>query len=220
MLYSKMNRLFQALWLFNKDKREFYHVLKLVKFVFFYEVFSKVKGIETASLDFKIYEQGPVDTRLRGDFEFRSQEFMDKINEIKDSITGVDTDIAKKAYWTVNTLNRREISDLTHQFDYWKKGVPKNGVWANTNIDGNPSDFSESDEELARLLFDMADIDIIDNSSVIHFNGKHFVLSNSDFERLTEKQQKTLEELSEINEDCLQNPVYVSLEEDGGIIID
>ncbi|TPF02339.1 hypothetical protein [Leuconostoc mesenteroides] len=220
MLYSKMNRLAQAAWLFNEDKREFYHVLKLVKFVFFYEIFSEVKNIETASLDFKIYEQGPVDTRLRGDFEFRTEEFMDKIHEIKDSITNIDTDIAKKAYWTINTLNRHEVSELTHKFDYWKKGVPKNGKWANSNIEGDPSDFSQSDRELAQLLFDMADINIIDNSSVVHFNGKHFVLNNDDFEKLSEKQQKTLEELSEIEDDSLQNPIYVTLEEGGEIIID
>lgn len=220
MLYSKINRLYQAAWLFNKDRREFYHVLKLVKFVFFYEVFSTIKGLETASLDFKIYEQGPVDTRLRGDFEFRSAEFMNKIYEIKDSITSIDTEIAKKAYWTVNTLNKHEVSDLTHKFDYWKKGVPKNKVWANTNIDGNPFDLSDSDKELARILFDMADIDVIDNSNVIHFNGKHFVLNNNDFEKLTEKQQETLEEISELDDDSLQNPIYVSLEDDGGIIID
>lgn len=49
-------------------------------------------------------------------------------------------------------------------------------------------------------------------------HNKNFVISTSDYNNLSEAHYDVLEQLS--NEVDLFNPVYISIEEDGGLLVD
>lgn len=217
MLNLNEEKLALITWLYNNDQRSYQNTRKVQKFLFFYELFSKVVGKPYDLGHFKIWLHGPVDSFVYGDYTYRQPELARAIAENKNTEL-VQSEIARKADFLVQILNTEEISNLTHEFDLWKTPVLLHSNFERKNISLDESDFSRTDEAMAKELFFMYDDELIKNSTVIHTFGKHFVLNNDDANRLTEDQQSILDGLS--FDETLQNPVFVEIDSDGVLIID
>lgn len=214
---SSKEKVALAKWLYCNDERSYQNPRKLQKFLFFYEAFSKVMGEPYDLGKFRIWINGPVESVLYGDYTYRGSHL---IKAMKKNHETVQEDIAKRASFLVQILNTKEISELSHKFDYWKKPANQYGddELRARNVAGHERDFSEKDFKMAKELFDLYDTDFIENSVVVHTLGKHFVMSKNDFENLSEEQQEVLDTLSEDN--SLMNPVFVEIDDDGSLLVD
>ncbi|WP_273713347.1 hypothetical protein [Leuconostoc mesenteroides] len=217
MLNLDKEKLALLSWLYKNDQRSYQNTRKVQKFLFFYEIFSKIVGESYELGNFKIWLHGPVDSYVYGDYTYRQPELIRAIESNK-THESVQEEIAKKADFLVQILNTEEISNLTHEFDLWKTPAASFEHYEQKNISLNEKHFSHTDELMAEELFAMYDEKMIENSTVIHTFGKHFVLTNDDANNLTEDQQSILDGLS--FDENLQNPVFVEIDEDGALIID
>lgn len=204
-------------WLKLNQPSEFSDNLKLQKFLFFYEVLSKIENEEADFSYLRAYPNGPVFSNVYGDYVYQSLAFITRLDEFVDKpINEVNEERAKFAGFLVKILNEKELSDLTHELDAWKIHEPQieNGE---RNIDIHESDFTEDDFNLLQTLKEMYPIELIDNSVVISIMDKNFVLPTEDFYALTDEQRKVF--LTLVDED-LNNPIYVNLTEEGVLLID
>lgn len=214
MLNTSQRRLAVSKWLKDNGPSEFYEPLKLQKYLFFYEIFSKVEGKEY-SLDYlKGYENGPVFSEVYGDYTYRAEEFEPQLDEM--DTLNVDNSIAKKASFLVKVLSKKELSKITHQMNIWKSKEEEilSGV---KHIPLNESDFNVKDKVITKELKNLYDSGFIDSINIISIKDKNFLLNNDDFENLNEEQKNTLELLAE---EELDNPIYISVGEEGELLVD
>lgn len=217
MLNLSDEKLSLITWLYDNDQRSYQNTRKVQKFLFFYEMFSKIMGESYELGNFKIWLHGPVDSYVYGDYTYRQPELKQAIENNK-GYESVQLEIAKKADFLVQILNTEEISSLTHEFDLWKTPASDSSNFEHKNVPLNENHFSHTDELMIKELFFMYSEEMIENSTVIHTFGKHFVMAKDDANKLTEDQQSILDGLS--FDESLQNPVFVEIDSDGALIID
>ncbi|MDR3241817.1 MAG: hypothetical protein LBT37_06560 [Lactobacillaceae bacterium] len=215
MLNMSTEKLALVSWLYENDQRSYQNPRKLQKFLFFYELFSKVMGEQYEFGGFKVWLNGPVDSFVYGDYTYRQDYLVSAIKQADQK--AVNQEIATKADFLVKILNKEEISDLTHDFDLWKKPAASEN-FADNNVKLNETYFSKEDELTAKELFFLYDEEMIKDSTVLHVLGKHFVLSNGDVHKLSKENEIVLNQLA--TDDLLKNPVFVEVDEKGGLIID
>lgn len=214
MLNTSKRRLSITKWLKDNNPGEFYESLKLQKYLFFYELFSKVEGKEY-SLDYlKGYENGPVFGEVYGDYTYRKEEFEPEL----DTMVPIDIDytIAKKAGFLVEILSKEELSDITHKLKIWKAKEEKI-FSAEKHISLDESDFDVRDNKIVVGLKDIYSTEFIDSVNIIKIKNKNFLLNHYDFGSLTDQQKDVLEMLAE---EDLENPVYISIGEEGELLVD
>lgn len=220
MLNTNIEKLVLLQWFFRNNDRAFRDALKVQKFLFFYEIFSKIQD-KTYSLEWlTVYENGPVFTPTIGDYRYQYDDLVAKLSgaDLADHNFVLDITTARKANFLVSIMNKADLSELTHQFDIWKK---KSGLLAQgmQQIRADENDFSEADWKLAELLFNAYSIDLIESSNILYLDPLKFVIKKDDERRLTDSHRETLDEIA-MNPDGLENPVFVSLAEDGVLEID
>lgn len=215
---SNRRKLELSSWLKKYQPREFSQNLRLQKFLFFYEAFSKIDGDPDTDFNYlKAYPNGPVFSNVYGDYTYQTRAFWYHLNEIaKSPIESINEERAKLAGFIVKILNEKELSDLTHEFDAWKKYEPaiKRGE---IRITISEDDFTQNDFALLEMLRDMYPTEMIDNTEVISIMDKNFIISKEDFANLTEEHKQVF--LTLADED-LRNPVYVELSDEGVLLID
>ena len=207
MVYSNERKLTLSAWLKRHRKAEYDIPLKLQKFLFFYEAFSKVAGDDKADFDhLRGYKNGPVFsnvwgdyTKDRWDFEQAGNMCFEKYGEM------VNVARALQCSFIVSTLSERELSALTHEMNIWKSQEKyiNQGCY---QVSLRESDFNEYDFHM------------IETSEIVRVDNYYFVLSREDFTRLTEEHQDILMSLTDNAE--LHNPVFVSIDEEGCLLID
>ncbi|WP_041556195.1 hypothetical protein [Carnobacterium sp. 17-4] len=214
MLNTSKRRLSISKWLKDNNPSEFYEPLKLQKYLFFYELFSKVEG-KSYSLDYlKGYENGPVFSEVYGDYTYRIDEFEPNV-DVNGNLE-IEKDIAQKASFLAQILTKKELSNLTHEMNIWKakeKDIEK-GI---KNVPLDEEDFNDNDEYITKNLKDLYSNEFINSVNVINIADKSFVVSKEDFYKLNSIQKDTLELLS--NEE-LDNPVYISIGDEGELLVD
>lgn len=215
---SNERKLRLSSWLKSNQRREFSSNLKLQKFLFFYEVFSKMEGEEDYDFNYlRAYPNGPVFSNVYGDYNYQSTAFWHALDKIASSpIENVDEKRAKLSGFLVKILNEEELSDLTHEFDAWNKyeSAINRGE---KNITINEDDFTDHDFHLLEMLKNMYPNELINNTEVISILDKNFLLSKEDFTKLTEEQRTAF--LTLADED-LHNPVYIDITEQGVMLVD
>ncbi len=218
MIYSNNRKLHLSGWLQKNGIIEYNSPLKLQKFLFLYEAFAKAEGDEVDFSHLRGYERGPVFSNVWGDYTKDRLEFNYEANrELEYPHESINIDRAKRSHFIVTTLSERELSELTHQMNIWKcKESRIRGGEYQVNLE--EKDFTESDSNMMRLLISMYPSSMIDNSFVMEYNNKYFVLSKDNMPRLTEQHCNTLAALSENEE--LHNPVYVEIDDGGCLLID
>lgn len=192
--------------------------LKLQKILVFYELLTKVAGESPDFSHLRGYKRGPVFSNVWGDYTKERSEFNREVDKAyKNNNDSVNQNRAQKCAFLVSTLSEKELSELTHRLHFWS--AKEDRIMSNEyQVDLDESDFNENDERIINLLYSMYPIDMIENSEIIDLNSKYFVLSKSDFGSLTANHIDTLSILSEQEE--LNNPVYIELDEDGRLLVD
>ena len=201
MINSSKRKLSLSGWLKENDNVSYNTSLKLQKFLFFYEVLTKIAGEQAEFNYLKGYKNGPVFSNVWGDYTKES------INEER----------AKICSFIVGTMTEKELSDFTHLMNIWKSKEDRI-MSGEKQVRLEESDFNSYDKELMQKLSDMYPMQLIENSKIINMDKKYFVFSKENAEKLTEEHSDTLLILSE-NSD-IYNPVFVELDEEGRLVVD
>jgi len=216
MIHTNTRKLCLAEWLKRENTSVYLSPLKLQKFLFLYEAFSKVAGDNYDFSHLKGYVRGPVFSNVWGDYTKNRDEFEAAMSQCAKR-NDINASRAKKAAFITSVLTETELSELTHKLDIWQTQKERimSGEQQVSLLD---SDFSGTDAKFLTLLYNMYDEKLIENSVLIPVDKKNFVLSKADACKLTEQQMDTLEALSQHAE--LHNPVLVSIDEEGVLLID
>jgi hypothetical protein len=205
-------------WLKQHHTEDFTSALKLQKFLFFYEGLSKIENDLTEFRLLRGYINGPVFSDVYGDYTHEKDEFAyeaEKAYLHRPEV--VNEERAKFAGFLVSIMNEHELSGLTHEFNIWRaqeKDI-KRGV---KNVPLREEDFNEADANLLLSLKKMYPISYIDSVEIIEISGKCFIIDKVDLPKFTEDTWSVF--ISLANEDSLQNPVYVSVSEEGVVMVD
>lgn len=218
--YMLSNTRKQALsgWLKINYSSEFSSSLKLQKFLFLYEAYSKIEGDIADFRTLKGYVNGPVFSDVYGDYTYRKDEYVQVIEgAFNEEVIEINEDRAKFVAFLVKILNEKELSDLTHELNIWKaKEEDINRGVRHVALDEN--DLTQCDVDLLASLRDMYPITYIDSVHVIQISGKSFIINKEDIPKLTQEQREIFITLA--NDETLENPVYISVSEDGVVLVD
>ncbi len=218
MLYSNNRKLSLSGWLQKNNISAYNSPLRLQKFLFFYEAFSKVNHDVSDFARLKGYKRGPVFSPVWGDYTKDRAEFDNKSLEVYHAVQDSINDLrAQRAGFIVSSLSENELSTLTHQFNIWN-AKRQRIMTGEQQVELDESDFNEADYTITRTLEQMYPAEIIQNCSIIAMGEKFFVFSKKDIESLTEQHFDTMASLSEL--DDLHNPVYVEIENEGRLCVD
>lgn len=212
---SSKDRLTKAAWFKVHTETFSASPLKLQKFLFFYEMFSKVENEEYDLSYLKAYPNGPVFSNTYGDLRYNQTSFFATLDSIKDFST-IKEHIAKAALMLVNTFTDTEISDLTHRLDLWKSKEEFIQI-GQRNVPISESDITEKDVDTISNLY--SEYAYLSNQGFKVFSmlDKIFIISPDDFNKLNDQHHEVVEILSQ--DENLDNPVYLELE-DGVLLID
>lgn len=219
MIYSNERKLALSGWLRNTAYAEYCTSLKLQKFLFFYEAFSKVEGADSDFSGLKGWKRGPVFSAVWGDYTKEPCLFAEKAVEAYFSHNQlVNIERAAICKFIVSAFNQRELSDITHAMDIW--GRKKSRIESGEHqVELDESDFTENDEGIIINLKSAFPIDFVRNSTIINIDAKSFIFHNHDSEKLTEAHYDALYQIVESGT-CSENPIYVSLDDSGVMNID
>ena len=205
-------------WLKKYHEKEFFSPLKLQKFLFFYETLSKIENDDFEFNKLKGYVDGPVFSDVYGDYLHERDDFINEVeNDFNENIELVNNARAKYAGFLVSILNEDDLSRFTHEFNIWKAKEDdiNHGV---KDVLLNEKDLNEKDAELLTSMKNMYPIDYIDSVKVIEMSGKCFIVNKGDMLKLTDESESVF--ISLASESSLQNPVYISISDDGVVLVD
>lgn len=218
MIYSNERKLCLSGWLHQNSEKEYDASLKLQKFLFLYECFSKVSGERTDLGHLRGYERGPVFSQVWGDYHYDRIEFNKSADEkYRSGSVPINEERAEKCAFVVRVLSDNELSELTHAMNLWK-AKEKRILSGEQQVDLEESDFNEDDRRIICMLDKMYPIGLIKDSSVVEIDSHYFVFNKKDMPRLTERHFDILSSLAESGQ--LLNPVYVDIDEGGCLVID
>lgn len=218
MICSNNRKLSLSGCLKNIRPNEYDSPLKLQKFLFFYEAFSKIDGEKADFTYLKGYKRGPVFSQVWGDYTRERTEFNILAEKsYQEKKENIDIDRVNRCAFIISTLTEKELSMLTHEMNIWKaKKIPI--MRGDYQVPLSEKDFNLADEQMLRLLEQMNPADKIIDSEIINLDNYYFVFKKNDISKLTERHLDILSTLTEKEE--LHNPVYVEIDERGRLLID
>jgi len=217
MLNSSKRKQALAGWLKTKDPQEFADPLKLQKFLFFYEIVSKIEETDYELSKLKGYAGGPVFSDVYGDYRYNKGLFNQAIIlTLNESDVVINEDIATFSLFMVQTQTREELSEITHKLDIWKskQDMIEGGEWQTSLFE---SDLSNEDIDYIKRWRKLHPKRLLDTIRVVKMDKKRFVFSKDDYCNLSSVHYLTLEKLAKIER--LVNPVYAEIDFDGGLLI-
>ena len=187
-------------WANNRARADgvFLPSLRLQKFLFFYECFSKVEGDEYSFENLKGYKRGPV-------FEDVYREIKQNEGNLYISKYTVNDERAVKALFLVLTLGN-ELSEFTHHLDIWKTHE-KTIIEDDLQVPLHDSDFSAHDTKVFKDIIYANSRQYIEQHKIIEVGGKSFVAPK---EMEIRENHYDAFYLAAIDPD-FRNPVYVSI---------
>ena len=217
-MYSSDRKKALSGWLIKYREKEFLSPLKLQKFLFFYEALSKIEKDVSDFHKLKGYINGPVFSDVYGDYTYETDNFIKEAKKIfKEKTILVNNERAKLAGFLVSILNEDELSRFTHKFNIWK--VKENDIKSHVqDVPLYKKDFNKDDVELLTSMKNMYPTEYIDSVKVLEISGKSFILNKDDILKLSDKSKYVF--ISLANESTLQNPVYISVSDDGVVLVD
>ena len=219
MVYSNTRKLTLSAWLKINRVSEYNTPLKLQKFLFLYEAFSKVAGDEKADFGhLRGYKNGPVFSNVFGDYTKERWDFEQAASAcFKKFGSMINVERAMQCAFIVSILSEQELSSLTHAMNIWKKQEKfiLNGGW---QVPLYEADFSEEDSQMITNLGKMYPIEMIRTSEIVRVGNFYFVMDKADYPKLTEEHLDILATLAEKTE--LHNPVFLEIDSEGGLILD
>ena len=220
MPYSNERKLSLSAWLKNNSRAEYQTPLKLQKFLFFYESFSKVAG-EKADFDrLRGYKNGPVFSTVWGDYTKERAAFeIAADRSLAQYGAQINSSRAKQCAFIVATQSEKELSDLTHCMNVWKakEHLIMSGYY---QVPLDEADFNEDDTRIIKTLEKIYPIELVESSKVIDIDNFYFIFNNDDFPKLTAEHIDTLVALAHAGDGSLHNPIFTEFDEDGRLVID
>lgn len=218
MVYSNSRKLGLSGWLQKNNNEAYSSPLRLQKFLFFYEVFSKIAEDESDFSRLKGYKRGPVFSTVWGDYTKDREQFNKQSLESYNAAPhNINSDRASRASFIVSSLSENELSMLTHKFNIWNS--KSNRIMAGEQqVELSESDFNSDDNCLAHMLEAIYTDALVQDSVIFRIGENSFVFSSDDSVKITELHIDTLVALAEQIE--LHNPVFVKIDENGGLIVD
>jgi hypothetical protein len=218
MIHSSPRKLILSGWLKQNGNTEYESLLKLQKFLLFYELFAKINGKTADFNHLKGCKYGPVFSDVWEDYTHERLAFDAAVKkEYSVSHEQVVEEYAKKSQFLVSVLSENELSVLTNRLNIWKSRETQI-LQGESQVELQESDFNDDDAKLMVSLETMYPMSLIDNSHIIEIDNHYFVFGKQDAGRLSEKHLDILRELSD--KEQLSNPVYVELDEEGTLIVD
>ncbi len=218
MIYSNDRKLILSGWLHENNDRAYCSPLKLQKYLFFYESFCKTENMEYDFDRLRGYKRGPVFSTVWGDYTKDRKEFnqvsAEKYRAHKSELI---ESYARRASFVVSILSEKELTQLTHKYRIWSARSQQIMTGAQ-QVDLRDSDFGQEDYQMTKMLEMMYPDDMVENSAVIPIDEACFVFSKDDIPKLTEQHFDTLSLFAEKAD--FQNPVFVEIDESGGLILD
>ncbi len=218
MIRSNDRKLCLSGWLQETNISAYTNPLKLQKFLFLYEAFSKTYGDYSDFSHLKGYVRGPVFSTVWGDYTKERAAFNARTIECyKSNATLLNAEQAEKCAFIVNVLTEKELSDLTHGMNIW--AVSQDRIMSGERqVALNERDFTNHDEDIIRALDSMYPVSLIRDLVQIPIDNICFVVSKENYAKLTEEHIDTLALL--VNNEELHNPVFVEVDDEGGLLID
>lgn len=190
--------------------------MQLQKFLFFYELFSKVDG-DSYELDgLKGYKNGPVFSTVFGDIKYDDNFIESCIKQFHTKANSVNESRAKLSGFLVKCLGNK-LSEFTHGMNMWasKRSEIENGIH---QVPLCEDDFSENDATILRSIEVAYPESYIDSVEILNISGTTFIYFKDDEKRLSDSVRDTLNEAAS---NCdLDNPVYISFSETGELLLD
>lgn len=220
MLYSSDRKKTLGGWLKKHHEREFSSPIKFQKFLFFYETLSILEKDKYELNKLRGWKQGPVFSDVWGDYNYRNEEFVkDAKKTYSNNKKKINNDRAELSSFLVSIMTTSELSDLTHEFNIWK--AKENEINSNNNKKNillHIKDFNKHDTEMLLTLKKAYPINYINSVKIREESGKIFILKKSDIEKLNENSEYAFLALSK--ENSLKNPAYVSVSDEGVLLVD
>lgn len=168
--------------------------IQLHSFVFFYESFEMLEGRPS---NFSHLEKS-----IQG-IRFTDISQLNQSNKTNDMISISN---ARKALFLVQTMTDTEITELLGVFE---------ALQSIKLIDNQQLLWTKKDRYYLTVIKETL---LEDNYYIYPLRQKRFVLSANDFKKLTQAHKQSLEQLS--LERTLVNPVFVTINSEGGLAID
>lgn len=216
MVSTDQRRLTILAWLKDKGTTEFNNHTKMQSFLFFYEVFAKVNDY-TYSLDFLTsYKNTIIFQDVYNDYTYKNDEFNATIDgivleEYSKDVIGV---FAEVALFYVQALNEHDLPELICGYLLGLEDYTVDSELTFVTI----SVLNEETLNRIKQLYTGHPVSLIRDCRIITIEDMNFVFISKDFNRLTKEHMSTLHEL--VHVDGLYNPVYVSIEPDGVLLVD
>lgn len=214
MAYSSERKQVLVGWAVNNA--DFNSNIQFQKFLFFYELFSKIDG-DSYELDgLKGYKNGPIFSAVWGDMRYDDNYKSDCGKKALSTTCPVNESRAKLAIFLVKCLGSK-FSEFTHNMNIWsvKRDEIEKGE---QQVPLSENDFTETDATSLRAIETAYPESYIDSVETYSINGKTFVYFKDDKELLSDKVLDTLNEVS-LDSD-FDNPVYISFNEMGELLLD
>ena len=218
MLHSNKRKLTLSGWLKEVNEEIYNSSLKLQKFLFFYEICSKVEKDDYDLTSLRGYKNGPVFSTVYGDYT-KERDSFDSVSKsfYTENSNLINNDRANQCLFIVNSLSEKELYELTHEFNIWK-AKEKRILSEERQVSLSENDFNKDDEELLCTLKSMYPSSLVEKSKILKIDKKNFVFSNEDYKKITVQHLDTLLMLSDKTE--LHNPVFVSIDPEGCLEVD
>lgn len=226
MLQTSKRKMQICGWLQLHHSEIYKSPIRLQRFLFLYEAFSKTEDKEndlkwkpdsylrTELSGSKIYRNGPIFTDVHNDYFTKRKEF-DYENHSAYTMalpSCVNEHRANRVAFIINSLSDAELSNLIGQFDICSIHDNQDGA------DLNESDFSDRDEKRIDTLHSIYSDESIENNIIISINGLFFLFSRRDAKRITAKQLDALQQLSRSCQNT-SNPIYMEIDKNDNIIM-
>lgn len=214
MTYSSERKQALVGWLINNEDHA--TNLQLQKFLFFYELFSKIDGDEYELDGLKGYRNGPVFSAVFGDIKYDDHFKADCGKQFQSRAHLVNESRAKLAGFFVKSLGNK-LSEYTHRMNIWsaKRNEIERGLY---QIPLSEEDFTEKDADALRAIEAAYPESYIDAVELYSTNGKTFIYYKADKGYLTDKVYDVLNEIS-LDPD-FDSPVYITFDEKGELLLD
>lgn len=201
-------------WSFNNSG--FFSNTQLQKFLFFYELFSKIDGDSYELEGLKGYKNGPVFSSVFGDVKYEQNFRADCGRQFESRSNLVNEQRAKLSNFLVKCLGNK-LSEFTHKMNIWaakRSEIEKGGLQVPLSED----DFTQNDADILRAIETAYPESYIDAVKTLSISGKTFLYFKADEQRLSDDIYDALNEVA-LDPD-FDSPVYISFSETGELLLD
>ena len=206
-LYSDKDKFTKLAWLYKNSDGSL-SPLQLQKFLFFYEMFSKINGNKYNISSLRAFPNGPVFSNVYGDYLYDRPNLLEKLNQITDFSIICDR-VANISQLIIESMTENELSSLTHKFDLWSVHE-KEIELGHRNITIKEKDISNKDVNQIEILFKYySNLEELGYKS-IRITDKVFMISKENAEDIKREHSETLDLLS--TKDNLINPIFIDIE--------